>query len=154
MTDLVLRQNMASLLAMSLRHSMSLILDPVAEFRGPGVRHRYDDSGDDFDIDMDSRRSGKGDRSGRIILLGDGTEMLTDGDDDGVIEDEDTDFASHLHRESDDKPPSSIREETPGPEDSKPESGTTKEISEQHISAVPDTTIPEKLTTPDAVTKS
>jgi len=64
-----------------------------AEFRGPGRHHRFDDSADDdYDMDMDQRTRmlGRGDR-GRIILLGDGTEIHTDmaHDDDGDVDMED-----------------------------------------------------------------
>ncbi|RMZ90562.1 hypothetical protein DV736_g2216, partial [Chaetothyriales sp. CBS 134916] len=56
------------------------VADGDAEFRGPGVRHQFDqDSPEEYE-DMNHRRSGFG-RNGRIILLGDGTEVLTDSDD-------------------------------------------------------------------------
>jgi len=45
-----------------------------AEFRGPGMHHSFDDSPDDYDMDMDQRTRMLG-RGGRIILLGDGTEI-------------------------------------------------------------------------------
>ncbi|WPH01917.1 protein phosphatase 2C protein 1 [Acrodontium crateriforme] len=63
-----------------------------AEFRGPGIHHRFDDSPDDYEMDMDQRTRmlGTG-RGGRIILLGDGTEIHTGGmhDDDGDVDMED-----------------------------------------------------------------
>ncbi|EGP82873.1 unnamed protein product [Zymoseptoria tritici ST99CH_1A5] len=55
-----------------------------AEFRGPGMHHRFDDSPDDYEMDMDQRTRMLG-RGGRIILLGDGTEIVT-GNGDGDVE--------------------------------------------------------------------
>lgn len=52
------------------------------------MHHRFDDSPDYDDMDMDQRTRMLG-RGGRIILLGDGTEILTGrGDDDDVDMDE------------------------------------------------------------------
>lgn len=56
----------------------------TAEFRGPGVHHNFDDSDSGYDVDVDSRSKSWGQNqrgSGRIILLGDGSEVLTDSDD-------------------------------------------------------------------------
>ena len=64
----------------------------AAEFRGPGTHHRFDDSPDDYDMDMDQRtRFLGGGRGGRIILLGDGTEISVGHihDDDGDVDMED-----------------------------------------------------------------
>ena len=52
----------------------------VAEFRGPGNHHRFEDSLDDYDMDIDQRTQrmiGGRSSAGRIILLGDGSEVLT-----------------------------------------------------------------------------
>ncbi|KAI5310161.1 Protein phosphatase 2C 2 [Ascosphaera atra] len=52
-----------------------------AEFRGPGARHSLDDNEGDYDPDLTNglaRGLAGFARSGRIILLGDGTEVLTD----------------------------------------------------------------------------
>lgn len=46
----------------------------AAEFRGPGFQ-KYGESGDDFEMDIENGRSGS---PGRIILLGDGTEYISD----------------------------------------------------------------------------
>lgn len=63
------------------------------------MHHRFDDSPDDYEMDMDQRTRMLG-RGGRIILLGDGTEILTGrGDDDDVEMDERGD----AEEESDDK---------------------------------------------------
>lgn len=50
----------------------------TADFKGPGVHHRFDDSPDDYDLDMDQRSRMLSGHPGRVILLGDGTEILTD----------------------------------------------------------------------------
>lgn len=75
----------------------------AAEFRGPGTHHRFEDSGDDYDMDMDQRTRflGGGRGGGRIILLGDGTEILTTSghDDDGDIDMEDRGEAEEANDE-------------------------------------------------------
>lgn len=63
------------------------------------MHHGFDDSADDYDMDMDQRTRMLG-RGGRIILLGDGTEILTGrGDDDDV----DMDERGDAEEDSDDK---------------------------------------------------
>ena len=58
-----------------------------AEFRGPGAHNRFDPSDEDEYMDMDQRTRLLGGRGGRVILLGDGTEIVTgSGDDDDVDE--------------------------------------------------------------------
>lgn len=105
----------------------------TAEFRGPGTHHRFDDSPDDYDMDMDQRTRFIGGRAGRIILLGDGTEVLMghSHDDDGDIdmedrgeaeEEEDDDLDEQVQKEDKTSPNGetvdqerSKREETPAP---------------------------------------
>ena len=73
---------------------------------------QFDDSGDDYDLDLDQRTRGMmGGRSGRIILLGDGTEVLTDSDEQEMFdhEEEDKDLDSQVSKSQ------SEREGTPGP---------------------------------------
>lgn len=70
-----------------------------AEFRGPGVHHNFDDSDSGYDVDMDQKlKSFGGNQRGRIILLGDGTEVLTDSDDTEMFDhgEEDKDLASQV----------------------------------------------------------
>ncbi|KAI9811589.1 MAG: Protein phosphatase 2C 2 [Pycnora praestabilis] len=71
-----------------------------AEFRGPGIHHPYDDSPDDYDMDLDQRTKNYGGRSGRIILLGDGTEVLTDSDGPEIFDhsEEDKDLESQVSK--------------------------------------------------------
>ena len=132
-----------------------------AEFKGPGVRHRgYDDSGDDFDIDMDQRTrglgGGMGGRSGRIILLGDGSEMLTEDDEQEAIEqdEDDKDVEGRTTSGSSSTESRSEREATPGPEGAQKASGSSSkspgtETTKIKAVAEKDTTIPEKVQTPD-----
>jgi protein phosphatase 2C family protein 2/3 len=73
----------------------------IAEFRGPGVHHNFDDSDSGYDVDMDQKiKSFGGNQRGRIILLGDGTEVLTDSDDTEMFDhgEEDKDLASQVHK--------------------------------------------------------
>ncbi|KAM5436513.1 Protein phosphatase 2C 2 [Microsporum ferrugineum] len=67
-----------------------------ASFRGPGVRQQFDEGADGYDS------AGPAGRSGRIILLGDGTEMLTDMGDEDMFDsaDEDKDLESQVRREA------------------------------------------------------
>jgi len=122
----------------------------VAEFRGPGIHHRFDDSPDDYDMDMDQRTRdfGHPGSSSRIILLGNGTESNTDHahDDDGDVDMEDSGEADELEEKdleeqvrkgqvdntkgSSSKAPNgerSQREETPGPQEQSIEATTTVE---------------------------
>jgi protein phosphatase 2C family protein 2/3 len=72
----------------------------IAEFRGPGVHHNFDDSDSGYDVDMDQKKTFGGNQRGRIILLGDGTEVLTDSDDTEMFDhsEEDKDLASQVHK--------------------------------------------------------
>ncbi|KAH8670874.1 phosphatase 2C-like domain-containing protein [Xylariales sp. PMI_506] len=75
-----------------------------AEFRGPGVHHNFDDSDGGYDVDSDSKSKsfGIGGYKGRIIFLGDGTEVLTDSDDTEMFDnaEEDKDLASQVSKQS------------------------------------------------------
>lgn len=127
------------------------------------MHHRFDDSPDDYDMDMDQRTRMLG-RGGRIILLGDGTEVLTGGagDHDGDV---DMDHVGDAEYESDERDDEAVqsnqpngavrgsREETPAPNampprseqsnsrranpsDAKPEDAKTTAITD---SPLPDT---------------
>lgn len=99
----------------------------TAEFRGPGVRpgarHQFDDSPDDYDPETDNNRRAFGVRSGRIILLGDGTEVHADQDDeelfDATEEEEDKGVQNQVRASTANAGHDtgrSLREDTPGPE--------------------------------------
>ncbi|KAL2204199.1 PP2C-domain-containing protein [Sarocladium strictum] len=76
-----------------------------AEFRGPGVHHNYEDSDSGFEMDGENKGKsfGVGGYRGRIIHLGDGTEVLTDSDDTEMFDnaDEDKDLESQVSKTSD-----------------------------------------------------
>ena len=149
--------------------------NPTAEFRGPGMRQNFEDSGDDYDLDGDHRNRGVGGRSGRIILLGDGTEVLTDSDETEMFdhEEEDKDLASQANkgqmklddesrreREATPEPEShgtSERQQTPESMEQNPfdtPSSTTSEKSsvtdaaKPNVNVIPESALPEKLVTP------
>ncbi|KAK3378592.1 phosphatase 2C-domain-containing protein [Podospora didyma] len=73
-----------------------------AEFRGPGVHHNFDDSDSGYDVEdqKQSSRFGLGGYRGRIIFLGDGTEVLTDSDDTEMFDnsEEDKDLVSQVSK--------------------------------------------------------
>ncbi|KAK2760896.1 Protein phosphatase 2C 2 [Arachnomyces sp. PD_36] len=86
-----------------------------SEFRGPGIRRQFDDSPDDYDIDLDNHTRGFGLQSGRIILLGDGTEVLTDTTEEEMF-DEDKDLESQVRKDGNEASDRNEREGTPGPQ--------------------------------------
>lgn len=75
-----------------------------AEFRGPGVHHNFEDSDSGYEMDAENkgRSFGVGGYRGRIIFLGDGTEVLTDSDDTEMFDnaDEDKDLESQVTKTS------------------------------------------------------
>ena len=97
----------------------------TAEFRGPGVRHSFDhDSPDEYDLDISRNSRGFGGRNGRIILLGDGTEVLTDSIDDSEMfdhsmddQDEENQIKKGDSTNDASDPARNEREDTPGPVD-------------------------------------
>uniref|UniRef100_A0A093Y0A2 protein-serine/threonine phosphatase n=1 Tax=Talaromyces marneffei PM1 TaxID=1077442 RepID=A0A093Y0A2_TALMA len=98
----------------------------IAEFRGPGVRpgarHQFDDSPDDYDLESDNNRRAFGVRSGRIILLGDGTEVHADQDDEELFdatEEADKGVQNQVRASTANAGHDTgrnLREDTPGPE--------------------------------------
>jgi protein phosphatase 2C family protein 2/3 len=77
------------------------LIAKIAEFRGPGIHHNFDDSDSGYDVDMDQKNKPfSANQRGRIILLGDGTEVLTDSDDTEMFDqqEEDKDLASQVHK--------------------------------------------------------
>lgn len=120
-TVLVLHLSMASsILLHSTKYSLTIL---AAEFRGPGARQQFDhDSPDEYELDLDNRSRGFGGKNGRIILLGDGTEVLTDSDDTDMFDqgEEDRDTDNQVSRGSstttDTEFTRSEREGTPAPQ--------------------------------------
>lgn len=146
---------------------MILRRSSIAEFRGPGARRNFEDSGDDYDLDLDQRTRGAGGRSGRIILLGDGTEVLTDSDETEMFdhEEEDQDLDSQVAKgqPTSNEENRGAREDTPGPEsaeklhstDRNPfntPSSTTSDKSDATGTVtpkvIPESALPDKLVTP------
>ncbi|KAI1614059.1 protein phosphatase [Exophiala viscosa] len=118
---------------------------PSAEFRGPGVRHQFDhDSPDEYELDMEHRSRGFGGRGGRIILLGDGTEVLTDSDDTEMFDqsEEEKDSANQVKKStpatSDDGSARNEREGTPAPQSASDKSKGASQGSEMEIKGVVD----------------
>ncbi|KAF7512399.1 hypothetical protein GJ744_001334 [Endocarpon pusillum] len=95
-----------------------------AEFRGPGFRHQSErDSPDEYELDLENRSRGYSGKNGRIILLGDGTEVLTDSDDAEMFDhsEEDKDTENQVRKgiqggSSDEDAMRSEREGTPAPQ--------------------------------------
>jgi len=84
---------------------------------------------DDYDMDVDHRMRNAGGKSGRIILLGDGTEVLTDSTEGDMFDNdgEDKDLESQVSRGQNDALASNDstridREETPSPAAANPSS--------------------------------
>ncbi len=87
------------------------------------MHHNFDDSDSGYDVDMDQKKSfGGGNQRGRIILLGDGTEVLTDSDDTEMFDhsEEDKDLASQVNKGQ----RSSRDESKSNPEKTEPNSST------------------------------
>ena len=61
------------------------------------MHHNFDDSDSGYDMDMEQRAR---DNRGRIILLGNGSEVLTDSDDTEMFDhsEEDKDLESQVHK--------------------------------------------------------
>jgi protein phosphatase 2C family protein 2/3 len=69
------------------------------------VHHNFDDRDSGYDVDSDNKSGkssfGMGGYNGRIIFLGDGTEVLTDSDDTEMFDnaEEDKDLTSQVSKE-------------------------------------------------------
>lgn len=126
-----------------------------AEFRGPGAHHRFDASDEDEYMDMDQRTRLLGGRGGRVILLGDGTEIITgSGDDEDDVdmgeaeEVDDSDIEEQIKKGQADGSKSNgeqaadrvQREGTPGPKAEEPtkDSSSTATPEEPKIKAATD----------------
>ena len=101
----------------------------AAEFRGPGIRNQFEDNPEEYDMDADRTR-GYSARAGRIILLGDGTEVIPDQNEEELFDqtEEDQDLTNQVQHETGTRD----REATPGPQ-GKQETGTAQ-ISESPAS--------------------
>ncbi|KAF6818464.1 protein phosphatase [Colletotrichum sojae] len=120
-----------------------------AEFRGPGVHHNFDDSDSGYDVDLENKGKpfGIGGYKGRIIFLGDGTEVLTDSDDTEMFDnaEEDKDLESQVPKatsatskdgQADDSTKNKSEEES--------KTGADKPKEESKPAATSESTEPEK----------
>ncbi|EYE92512.1 PP2C family serine/threonine-protein phosphatase [Aspergillus ruber CBS 135680] len=106
-----------------------------AEFRGPRNRNRFVANPDDYEMDLDRSRGLSGLRSGRIIVLGDGTEVIPDQSEELFEQaEEDQEEPSTTGQAQSESPDTTRndREDTPGPQ-AKSESGSAN-ISESPAS--------------------
>lgn len=105
-----------------------------------------DESPDEYDLDLDHRSKGFGGRSGRIILLGDGTEVLTDADDTEMFDqsEEDKDLDSQVKKDLEnlgDESERRQREATPAPQSqsanpTESPSSTLTNSSDEHATTI------------------
>ena len=131
------------------------------------MRQSYDESGDELDLDLDQRTRGMSGRGGKIILLGDGTEMLTDSDDTEMFDhsEEDKDLDSqvnkgHMDASNDKNDTRTEREGTPAPrsereDESRDVSSMSNSTSvektrspQSYLNQSPETALPTKLVNP------
>ncbi|KAJ5212638.1 uncharacterized protein N7498_004284 [Penicillium cinerascens] len=96
-----------------------------AEFRGPGIRNQFEDNPDDYDLEMERSRAFST-RSGRIILLGDGTEVIPDQNEEELFD------QTEDHQVQPTDPTRNSREDTPGPQGK--QEATSAQISESPAS--------------------
>ncbi|UJO24318.1 uncharacterized protein CLAFUR5_13618 [Fulvia fulva] len=117
-----------------------------AEFRGPGMHHRFDDSpSDEYDMDMDQRTRMLG-RGGRIILLGDGTEILTGNanDHDGDVDMDDRGDAEETSDDSsEEKDTEQVRKHQAA--EQKPNGETEQERSAREATPAPSSIDSQKV---------
>lgn len=83
----------------------------LAEVRGPGVHHNFDDSDSEY-MDTDRKQS-----RGRIILLGDGSEVLTNSDNTEMFDqsEENQDLENQVSKDSGNSEKSESKAATDGP---------------------------------------
>ncbi|KAL0942548.1 protein phosphatase [Colletotrichum truncatum] len=118
-----------------------------AEFRGPGVHHNFDDSDSGYDVDLENKGKpfGIGGYKGRIIFLGDGTEVLTDSDDTEMFDnaEEDKDLESQVSKATSTTSKDSAAEDsTKQQEESKTSADKSKEESKAAVTS--ESTEPQK----------
>lgn len=122
------------------------------------MHHNFDDSDSGYDVESDNKGKpfGIGGYKGRIIFLGDGTEVLTDSDDTEMFDnvEEDKDLASQVSKDSasdEKKPPA---EGTSTADEAKEGSDAGKKEGEASEKILK-TALPEKLpTTSETKTES
>lgn len=102
-------------------------LGAAAEFRGPGIRNQFEENPEDYEIDHDRTRPFSV-RSGRIILLGDGSTLIPDKQNDEKLfdhtEEEDQELPNQVQRQDSDTERNE-REGTPGPQSATSQADTS-----------------------------
>lgn len=103
------------------------------------MRNQLDhESPDEYELDLNRATRGFGGRNGRIILLGDGTEVLTDSDDAEMFDhsEEDKDEENQIKKGTpatsvnDNDSTRSEREGTPGPQSASDEAKPMENVSQ------------------------
>jgi protein phosphatase 2C family protein 2/3 len=98
------------------------------------VHHNFDDSDSGYDMEMDARAKAN---RGRIILLGDGSEVLTDSDDTEMFDhsEEDKDLDSQVHKNETSQGEAGKKESPPVKLDAIPENPTSPPVSDEVLPA-------------------
>lgn len=108
----------------------------LAEFRGPGARNSFDhEDPEDYDLDIRRDRPGFGGKNGKIILLGDGTEVLTDSTDDAEMFDHSMEDSDEEQSKNEDSSATSDNDSKRGEREGTPGPRTTEQEHEKHESA-------------------
>ncbi len=120
----------------------------IAEFRGPGVHHRIDDSPDDIDMDLDHRFRPNSGPGGRIILLSDGSELHNEAPDSDMFDhdDEDKDLESQVNKYN--------KEDSNGNASHNKETTTGSQPNTAQVTESPSSVLTEKSETPDQALKT
>lgn len=107
----------------------------VAEFRGPGVHHNYEDSDSGYEVEGENKGKsfGVGGSRGRIIFLGDGTEVLTDSDDTEMFDnaDEDKDLESQVSKTKTSNEKDESKDQAAPSAEAKPQTSTDSTTTEE-----------------------
>ena len=111
------------------------------------MHHRIDDSPDDIDMDLDQRFRPNNGQGGRIILLGDGSEMSNETPDSDMFDhdDEDKDLESQVNKYN--------KEDANG--NASKDQGTTasSQSSTAQVTESPSSVLTEKSDTPEQASK-
>ena len=110
------------------------------------MHHNFDDSDSGYDnLDMEQRAKAN---RGRIILLGDGSEILTDSDDTEMFDhsEEDRDLESQVHKSEPAQNPGAKNDSVPPKSDAIPEKLSNPPKSEE--------TLPATAASKEAIAKS
>lgn len=108
------------------------------------MHHNFDDSDSGYDVDMENKTKafGLGGYKGRIIFLGDGTEVLTDSDDTEMFDnsEEDKDLASQVSKSSSGEDDAGLSRQLPPRAPSPPPRTAKKQEDTKANESTPNTT--------------